>query len=161
MDIDQSSATLENNKQSNIDRTVTCPFVVPVLLHGKRAHTHCWEDTTLLEIMCLLGPSTELKGKLVFRAIFKTHSGKSASRELGRMFVSRPGKDDNKTLKSCGFRVGDELDIGDDEGGIERSGRHANSADSTGQRGGRRRQTYRANKRPANDSEDRWSRDKW
>ncbi|KAJ3272615.1 hypothetical protein HDV01_005362 [Terramyces sp. JEL0728] len=113
-------------KQKNIDRTKTPPFLVGVVVHkgdvvlsdfqNKPISIYCWKDSTLFEIISVLMEKSALitaSSKLVLRAVYgdKLKLNKINSKELATIYNSKDTKEEEITLEELKFSIGDLLDI--------------------------------------------------
>ncbi|KAL0484965.1 histone deacetylase complex subunit SAP18 [Acrasis kona] len=117
-----------------LDRTKTCPFMLRLFWKTDGNHSlelfdnqsklptdemltiYTWKDATLSELFELIQqqvPEANEDGVTIeFRVIFiNFNQGKALSRPLGKVTNKRKTEDDNKTLQSLRFEVGDFIDV--------------------------------------------------
>ena len=122
----------KNTTQSQeINREKICPFLLRVyykendynsleefssgVFLGRELHIYTWMDATLRELTMLIKEAIESARKkeaqLNFSLIFPDSKGKLQRKEMGVVYSGKKGQDDNKTLHSLRFTIGDYLDI--------------------------------------------------
>eukprot|EP01147_Barroeca_monosierra_P001219 gene1219-4429_t len=114
-----------------VDREKTCPMLLRVFnrfrghnrlddYRGKRLPSdelrmYTWLDATLKELSTLVkevNMQARRKGtKFLFSAVYQTPRGQAAMRDLGRVINGDKTEDDDKTLKSLNFHIGDYIDL--------------------------------------------------
>ncbi|KAG8200537.1 hypothetical protein JTE90_000610 [Oedothorax gibbosus] len=126
------SVVEEKNESMAIDREKTCPLLLRVFLNNNRHHStseffkgnvppnelqiYTWMDATLKELTTLVkevNPDSRRKGTYFdFALVWPEVRGPGyRMREIGRTISGEKFQDDNKTLESCNFQIGDYLDI--------------------------------------------------
>ncbi|CAL1271458.1 unnamed protein product [Larinioides sclopetarius] len=126
------SVVEEKTEAVSIDREKTCPLLLRVFLNNARHHSlgefvrgnvppnelqiYTWMDATLKELTNLVkevNPDARRKGTYFdFALVFPEARGPGyRMREIGRTCSGEKFPDDNKTLASCRFQIGDYLDI--------------------------------------------------
>jgi histone deacetylase complex subunit SAP18 len=116
----------------SVDREKTCPFLLRVFCNEGRHHRlesftrgnvpsnelqiYTWMDCTLRELMSLVkevNPNTRMKGTLFsFATVYPDNRrGGFRLKDLGQTCSGRRGSDDNITLHSRKFQIGDYLDV--------------------------------------------------
>jgi len=122
----------ENNEPLKIDREKTCPLLLRVFCQIGRHHKtdefnrgrtpanelqiYTWKDATLKEIMGLVkevNPEARRKGTYFdFAVVYPNFNrGGFMIKEVGTTCSGQKCPDDNVTLASKNFRIGDYLDI--------------------------------------------------
>ena len=124
---------------NTIDRQSTCPLLLRVFCNSNGRHhrpqdfsstkvpadelqIYTWMDCTLKELMSLVhevNPDTRQKGTVFsFATVFPYHSGNRVRgisvfriKEIGVTIAGKRGQDDNFTLSSQKFQIGDYIDI--------------------------------------------------
>lgn len=116
-----------------VDRKRIAPFLVRVFvsigdfnresdflnrLPSNEENVYCWKDTTLRELVCLLGATKDVfdepTAKFEFRAIAADvlrQDGRFRCVKVGSVCNSRRDKTDDVCLASTAFMIGDFLDI--------------------------------------------------
>ncbi|XP_065904375.1 histone deacetylase complex subunit SAP18-like [Dysidea avara] len=115
-----------------VDREKTCPLLLRVFCNAGRHHRldefsrgnvpsnelqiYTWLDCTLRELMSLVkevNPELRAKGTMFsFATIYPDpRRGGYRLKELGQTISGRKGSDDNITLQSRRFQIGDYLDV--------------------------------------------------
>ncbi|XP_054708317.1 histone deacetylase complex subunit SAP18-like [Uloborus diversus] len=115
-----------------IDREKTCPLLLRVFLNNGRHHSlgefirgnvpsnelqiYTWLDATLKELTNLVkevNPDSRRKGTYFdFALVYPDVRGPGyRMRDIGTTCSGQKGPDDNKSLSSCRFKIGDYLDI--------------------------------------------------
>ena len=115
-----------------VDREKTCPLMLRVFMktgshHALPDFTHqatgaeglvtmyTWHDATLREITELLrdvGPDArQSRTRLSFAFVYPDRKGKNIMKQVGSVYVGKPGPDDNKTLHHLQFQTGDILSV--------------------------------------------------
>jgi histone deacetylase complex subunit SAP18 len=76
---------------------------------------HTWLDATLREITELIKEEEKLAKqwgvKLLYSLVYPDQKGINVMREIGTVDSHKPGRDDNKTLDTLRFQLGDFLTI--------------------------------------------------
>lgn len=123
-----------NNSLENleVDREKVCPFLLKVfykenefnpledfntenLPHNRELHIYTWADASLRELTILIKDAIEIARRkdvtLHFSFLFYDSKGKIQRKEVGAVHTNKKSPDENKTLHSLKFVVGDYLDI--------------------------------------------------
>ncbi|KAI6661540.1 Histone deacetylase complex subunit SAP18-like [Oopsacas minuta] len=124
---------------NTIDRQSTCPLLLRVFCNSNGRHhrsqdfssgkvpadelqIYTWMDCTLKELMSLVhevNPDTRQKGTIFsFATVFPYHTGNRVRgsaifriKDIGVTTAGKRGQDDNCTLSSQKFQIGDYIDI--------------------------------------------------
>jgi len=120
------------NNQVEINREKTCPFLLKVFYKendynsledfnkaifpsNRELHIYTWMDASLRELTTLIKDAVESTRRkdavLNFSTIFPDSKGILQRKEIGYVYSSRKGQDDNKTLNQLKVAIGDYLDI--------------------------------------------------
>lgn len=113
-----------------VDRSKTCPFLLRCFysinrsrsvqdyrghLPSEEVQIYTWKDATLKEIVELLQDCLEKarhpEALFKFKLVFPDKEGNNIMNPTGRVFNRKSTPDDNKTLESLRFQIGDYLDI--------------------------------------------------
>ncbi|CAL1261251.1 unnamed protein product [Larinioides sclopetarius] len=122
----------EKHNDKRIDREHTCPLLLRIFISSGRHNSvsdfsrgrvpenefqvHTWMDASLKELTQLVQAiNTESRRKdtyFDFALVFPdTRSSGYRMRDIGSTCSGQKGPDDEKTLTSCRFQIGDFLDI--------------------------------------------------
>eukprot|EP00955_Chlamydomonas_euryale_P023123 243841-Chlamydomonas_euryale.AAC.1 len=80
-----------------------------------RAQIYTWMDATLRELSDLVKEvKPAARGRMTrlsFAFVYPDRTGRNVLRQVGLVHSTRPGNDDEKTLKALSFQIGDFLDV--------------------------------------------------
>jgi hypothetical protein len=123
------------NKSTSIDRLKVTPLLLRVfwklngmtrsdydqqtedqkpLYPSQEAQIYTWPDCTLGELADILKgviPQARGTAHIMFSLVAMSKSGNHIIRPIGRVYGSRRGVDDDRTLASCQFITGNLLDV--------------------------------------------------
>jgi len=127
------TSTVSVPQRSEINREKICPLLLRVFpkvgahhqiseyqVKGKEpledeVQIYTWKDATLRELTELIKEVNDAArnrtSKLSFAFVYPDRRGRNVMREVGTVWSSRKGDDDNKTLSQLLFETGDFLDV--------------------------------------------------
>merc|ERR1712018_16258 len=128
---DKMESMLGENELKPVDREKTCPLLLRVFCSTNSRHhplseymrgstpanelqIYTWKDATLKELTSLVkevNPDARKKGTFFDFAIVYPQSANYRLREIGTTCAGKKGADDNSTLMSKHFMIGDYIDI--------------------------------------------------
>lgn len=117
-----------------VDREKVCPLLIRVFIKPGSHHRledfairgkepggdaeiqiYTWMDATLREMSDLIKEvKLAARGRMTrlsFAFVYPDKRGRNVMRQVGLVHSTRPGEDDNKTLKALNFQTGDFLDV--------------------------------------------------
>ncbi|CAL8464441.1 g3976 [Coccomyxa elongata] len=118
--------------EPEIDREKVCPMLIRVFPQFGGHHRledyarrgqepkdevqmYTWPDATLRELTDLVKEvqpaARRSTARLEFALVYPDKRGRNVMRVVGGTHSTRPGPDDNKTLKQLNFQTGDFLDV--------------------------------------------------